>query len=60
MWEAVRQSPALLIPLALAGLLAVYFIARVVFLAYFHAKRDHLRRLYRAFDQEQDHRSREP
>lgn len=32
------------LPASIAGILAVYFFARVVFLAFFHAKRDFLRR----------------
>lgn len=31
--------------------IVVYLGARIVFVAYFHAKRDHLRRIYRGIDE---------
>lgn len=39
-------------PIALLGVpFAVYLLARVIFLAYFHAKRDHLKGVLRGIDQ---------
>lgn len=50
MWEYIQQNPLVL----LLTPFVVYFVARIIFLAHFHAKRDHLRRLTRALDQKQD------
>lgn len=51
MWEFLYQPF-----LYLLAPFVVYFVARVLFLAYFHAKRDHLRRLMNGLDQSPDSR----
>lgn len=52
MWEIIQQNPVLLLLLPFV----VYFVARILFVAYFHAKRDHIRRLTRGIDQAENKR----
>ena len=51
--EFIQQNPVVLLLLPFA----VYIGARVIFVAYFHAKRDHIRRLYHGIDPEKNDRS---
>lgn len=55
MWEFLAQNPAAWVLLPFVPVV-VYFVARLIFIAYFHAKRDHLRRLYRGIDPKENDR----
>lgn len=56
MFEFIAQNPIAV----LAAPFGVYILARVIFLAYFHAKRDFVRRYYREFDPKESGSKREP
>lgn len=52
MWQFMTQNPGLILVAFPLSLVVVYFIARAIFLAYFHTKRDYIRRIFRGhFDQ---------
>ena len=53
MSEFIQQNPIVLLLIPLT----VYIGARVIFSAFFHAKRDYIRRLYRGIDSEKNNRS---
>ena len=52
MSEFIQQNPIVLLLIPLT----VYIGARVIFSAFFHAKRDYIRRLYRGIDSEKNDR----
>lgn len=52
MSDFIQQNPIVLLLIPFA----VYIGARVIFIAFFHAKRDYIRRLYRGIDSEKNDR----
>lgn len=54
MWDFVVQNPVLSVVVAP---FVIYALARIVFVAYYHAKRDHIRRVFDGLDSKKGSRT---